>query len=198
MNADARETLLAAVGVAGVALAVGAVVGLAPSGVTDAVTVVDATLATGLLGVGLLGYAFARRRRNDAGDADSRLAGQRNEAETSDAGERFDRDLRLASRNANAPVVQDAREGIRERVRATAVRAYARRHSVSRDEARDAVAAGAWTDDVVAAAFAGDERAPPLPLRERLRGWIHPDRAYQRRAKRAVDAAHRLATEGSR
>lgn len=198
MNADARETLLAGVGVAGVALAVGAAVGLAPGGVTDAVTVVDATLATGLLGVGLLGYAFARRRRNDAAGGDSRLSGSRNGVEADNSGERFDRDLRLASHDVNAPVVQDARADVRERVRATAVRAYARRHSVSRDDAREAVAAGAWTDDVVAAAFAGDERAPPLPLGERLRGWIHPDRAYQRRARRAVDAAHRLATEGSR
>ena len=198
MSVDARGTVFAAVGVAGVALAVGAVVGLAPSAVTGVVTAVDATLLTGLLGIGLLGYAFARRRRNDAVDDDVRLAESRTDSEAGGFGGQFDRDLELASRDANAPVVQGARADVRERVRATATRAYARRHSVSRDDAREAVAEGAWTDDVVAAAFAGDERAPPLPLRERLRGWIHPDRAYQRRAQRAVDAAHRLATEGVR
>jgi hypothetical protein len=198
MNADARDTLLAGVGVACIALAVGAVVGIAPSSATDAVSAVDATLAMGLLGVGLLGYAFVRRRRNDAGSSDSRLAERPSENESEGSGREFDRELQVASHDANAAVVQTARESVRERVRETAVRAYARKNSVSLDDARDAVAAGAWTDDVVAAAFTGDERAPQLPLRERLRGWIHPDRAYNRRAKRAVDAAHKLATEGSR
>lgn len=198
MTVSARETVLAAVGVAGVALAVVAVVGLAPSGLTDAVTVADATVTTAVLGLGLLGYAFARRRRNDSVDGDARLAERERDLEADDSAGEFDRELQLAAYDVDAPVVQDAREGIRERVRATAVRAYARRNGVSQDDARDAVAAGEWTDDVVAAAFAGDERAPQLPLAERLRGWIRPDRAYRRRATRAVDAVHRLATEGSR
>lgn len=198
MSTDARETLLAAIGVVGVALAVGAVAGLAPQSVTGAVSAVDATLATGVLGVGLLAYAFVRRRRNDAG-GDSRLAEpSRSVDDDGGSGEQFDRDLLTASWDANAPAVQDARETVRERVRGTAVRAYARRHGVSREDARIAVASGDWTDDVVAAAFAGDDRAPPFPLRERLRGWVQPNRAYERRAKRAVDAAHELATEGSK
>lgn len=196
MNTDARETLLAAIGVVGVALAVGAVAGLAPQSVTGAVSVVDATLATSVLGVGLLAYAFVRRRRNDA-SSDSRLTGPPQSVDADASREQFDRDLLTASWDANAPAVQDARETVRERVRGTAVRAYVRRHGVSRKDARIAVASGDWTDDVVAAAFAGDDRAPPFPLRERLRGWVQPSRAYERRAKRAVDAAHELATEGS-
>ncbi|WP_232688762.1 DUF7269 family protein [Halobacterium zhouii] len=197
MSVSTRETVLAAVGVAGVAFAVGAAVGLAPAAVTGVVTAVDATVVTGVLGVGLLGYAFARRRRNDRRNGESRLAGTRDEGDADNSGGRFDDDLELASRDVATPDVQGAREDVRERVRETAVRAYARRHGVSREDARNSVAEGAWTDDVVAAAFAGDERAPRFPLRERLRGWVHPDRAYRRRAKRAVDAAHRLATEGS-
>ncbi|MCD2204101.1 DUF7269 family protein, partial [Halobacterium sp. KA-6] len=91
----------------------------------------------------------------------------------------------------------EARTRVRERIRETAVRACAQKHGVSRDETTDAVARGEWTSDTVAAAFLGDERAPRYPLRERLRGWVHPDRAFQRRVERAVDATHDLATEGS-
>ncbi|MFB6073182.1 MAG: hypothetical protein ABEJ88_09465 [Halobacterium sp.] len=194
---DAKRTVLAALGVAAVAAAVGITVGVLPPSVTGPVTGFDATLATGVLGAGLVAYALhQRRRREDAGL--DRLTADPDAPRARDPGAAVDDAVRRAAENPNAALTQDARRSVRARVRATAVRAYARSQSVDEDAAADAVAAGAWTDDVVAAAFLGDERAPRLPLRERLRGWIRPDRAFERRVSRAADAVHAVATEGSR
>jgi hypothetical protein len=191
----ARETLLGAVGVASIAVAAGIAVGLAPAAVTGPVSGIDATLATGVLGSLLVGYALQQRRSNDARDGPIPLASERTVTEPDDPGESVDDALRIATEDADSPLTQEARASVRERVRVTAVRAFARRHGVDEDRAADAVAAGEWTSDVVAAAFVGDERAPPFPLRERLRGWLHPERAYRSRAERAADAVHGLATE---
>jgi hypothetical protein len=193
----ARETLLAAVGVVSIAVAAGIAVGLAPSALVGPVSGLDATLATGVLGSLLVGYALRQRRSNDGREGPGPLAAERTAADPGDPGESVDGALRVATGDANAALTQEARASVRERVRVTAIRAYARTHGVSEEAAADAVAAGEWTSDVVAAAFVGDDRAPPVPLRERLRGWLHPERAYRARAERAANAVHALATEGS-
>lgn len=194
---SARETLLAAVGVTSIAVAVGLAVGIAPESVVGPVSGLDATLATGVLGSLLVGYALRQRRSNDGRDGPVPLAVERSADDSGDPGESVDDALQVATGDANAPLTQEARASVRERVRTTAVRAYARSHGVGEQTAADAVAAGEWTSDVVAAAFVGDERAPAFPLRERLRGWLHPERAYRARAERAANAVHALATEGS-
>ncbi|WP_232701750.1 DUF7269 family protein [Halobacterium wangiae] len=194
---NARQTLLGALGVASIAVAAGIAVGLAPAALTGPVSGLDATLATGVLGSLLVGYALVQRRSNDARDGPVPLSRERSATEPGDPGESVDDALKLATGDANAPLTQEARASVREKVRVTAVRAYARRHSVDETVAAEAVAAGEWTSDVVAAAFVGDERAPPFPLRERLRGWLHPERAYRSRAERAANAVHALATEVS-
>lgn len=190
----ARHTLLAAVGVAGVAVGVGAVVGLAPASVVGAASAVDATLATGLIGAGLVGYALRRRRSTQSPTARP-LVDVNSASEPGDPGQPVDDALREIGDRAGAGRTRNARSGVRARVRTTAVRAYASRRTVTEEEAADAVAAGEWTADRVAAAFVGNERAPDYPLRERLRGWVQPDRAFQRRAARAADAVHALATD---
>lgn len=189
-----RETLLGALGVLAAAVAVGVVVGLAPASALGPADSVDATLGTGLLGLGLLAYALHRRRsggeaRDDpllaAGDPDGRDV----------PGERVDAALARVAADSSGRASTDARALVRERVRVTAERAYAQGAGPGDADAADAVAAGEWTDDRVAAAFLGDERAPRLPLRERLRGWLHPGQAFERRARRAAHAAHALAAE---
>lgn len=184
---------LAAVGVAGVAVAVGAVVGLAPASLVGAASGLDATLATGVVGAALVGYALRRRRQAEPAD-EATLADAGGDATAADPGQPVDGALDAIVDGTDA-FARDARPRVRERVRETAVRACA---SADRADAEAAVTRGEWTDDPVAAAFLGDERAPRYPLGERLRGWVHPDRAFRRRVERTVDAVHDLATEGSR
>jgi hypothetical protein len=190
----ALRTVAAAFGVAAVAVAVGVVVGIAPAALLGLASGLDATLATGLLGLGLVAYAFRRRRAN-APEPDERLVADTDGPAVRDPGEYVDRALARTADDAAGRQTRDHREHVRQRVRETAVRAYARHADVTEDEARDAVAAGAWTDDRMAAAFLGDERAPRYPLRERLRGWLHAGRSFRRRADRAAAAAYELAAE---
>ena len=191
---SARETLLGALGVLAAAVAVGVVVGLAPASALGPASSVDATLGTGVLGLGLLAYALHRRRSGDENLDDPLLAEY--EEEGRDApGERVDAALDRVAADSSGRASTDARVLVRERVRLTAERAYAQGTGADDVDAAEAVAAGEWTDDRVAAAFLGDDRAPRLPLRARLRGWLHPGRAFERRARRAADAAHDLATE---
>lgn len=194
---DAKRAVLAAVGVLAVTLAVGIGVGALPPSVTGPVTGLDATLATGVLGVALAGYALRQRRQRSGDGGTPPLSVDRDARRTRVPGGEFDDVVREATAGANAALTRTDRTVVRERVRETAVRAYARTLGVDEDAATDAVRRGAWTTDRVAAAFVGDDRAPRLPLRERLRGWLHPDRAFERWVARATDAVHDLATEES-
>lgn len=189
-----RETLLGALGVLAAAVAVGVVVGLAPASALGPADSVDATLGTGVLGLGLLAYALHRRRSGGESRDDPLLAGD-DPSDRDAPGERVDAALARVAADSSGRASTDARALVRERVRVTAERAYAQGADAADADAADAVAAGEWTDDRVAAAFLGDERAPRLPLRERLRGWLHPGQAFGRRARRAAHAAHALAAE---
>jgi hypothetical protein len=195
---SARQTVLAAFGVASVVLGVAVVVGVTPARILGPVADLDPTQATGLLGVLLVGYALRRRRQNDDRPGPTRLRDVGESAGPPDPGEAVDTALQDIEAASTAFATREEREQVRDVVWRTAVRAYAQRHGVSRTAATDAVAAGDWTDDVVAAAFVGDDRAPRLPLRERLRGWLHPNRAFRRRAERAASAVHRFTREVAR
>jgi len=189
-----RETLLGAVGVLAAAVAVGVVVGVAPASALGPASSVDATLGTGLLGLGLLAYALHRRRSGGEASDDPLLADD-DTVDRDAPGERVDAALERVAADSSGRTSANARALVRERVRLTAERAYAQGAAGDDVDAAEAVAAGEWTDDRVAAAFLGDDRAPRLPLRERLRGWLHPGRAFERRARRAAGAAHVLAAE---
>lgn len=190
---SARRTVLAALGVAAVAVAVGVAVGLAPAAVVGAADAVDATLATGLLGAGLLGYALRKRRASPTVE-DRPLVDVQSGDDPDEPGRAVDDAVSLVREHGSSARTREARSTVRTAVRETAARAYARRGDVGADEAADAVAAGEWTDDRVAAAFVGGERAPHYPLRDRLYAWVLPERAFERRAERAADAVHALAT----
>jgi hypothetical protein len=102
--------------------------------------------------------------------------------------EAFRRRLRRATRQAEDPQVGDSE--LRERLRETAVDVVARTETGDRAAPERAVDRGAWTDDRVAAAFLGGERAPGFGVGHRLRRWLRPDLAFERRVERTVDAIH--------
>jgi hypothetical protein len=63
-------------------------------------------------------------------------------------------------------------------------------------DGRQAVAAGTWTDDRVAAAFLGGPEGPSQSLPARVRHWLAPERERERRIERTVAALERLDRSG--
>lgn len=109
------------------------------------------------------------------------------------ADDEFDAQLRRATY-----WIEDPRYGgreVRSRLYRTAVEVVARTGAGSHEAAKQAIATGEWTDDRVAAAFLGDDTAPGLPLRNRFRGWLRPDVAFEHRVERTVAAVHRRLEE---
>jgi hypothetical protein len=86
--------------------------------------------------------------------------------------------------------VRDAGRELRRSLRGLAVEAMVH-EGLDREAARGAVRRGDWTDDRAAAAFLGGAGAPSLPLRDRVRGWLDPDREFERRLDRTVAAIDR-------
>jgi len=82
---------------------------------------------------------------------------------------------------------------VRDRLRETVTRAYARATGCSVAEARTAVRTGEWTDDRTAAATLADDDGPTHSLWSRLRLWLDPEGERQRRFDGTVRAAGRLA-----
>ncbi|MDS0259939.1 hypothetical protein NDI56_11090 [Haloarcula sp. S1CR25-12] len=77
-----------------------------------------------------------------------------------------------------------------DRLRATAVTAYAIDAECSREAAERAIESGAWTGDAVATAMFDPDTAQPLPARLRL--WLDPESERERRLRRTVRAIERL------
>lgn len=86
----------------------------------------------------------------------------------------------------------EATDSVRERLRETATRAYARANGTSLSDARGAVHDGTWTDDRTAAAALaqGDSQTHSVPSRLRL--WLDPESERKRRFERAVEATTKL------
>ncbi|MFB6095557.1 MAG: hypothetical protein ABEJ71_03770 [Halodesulfurarchaeum sp.] len=85
---------------------------------------------------------------------------------------------------------EEARGGsTRARLRSVARRRFEMGTERSEAEAERLVRTGAWTADRTAAAFLGEPgESPNYPLLERFRGWVAPEAAYHRRARRTVAA----------
>lgn len=80
-------------------------------------------------------------------------------------------------------------ERVRNRL-GTAALTTLQRTGLSRDEARQALASGTWTDDDAAAAFLATGRVPST--RERLVAAVRGESAFQYGARRAADEIARL------
>jgi hypothetical protein len=78
----------------------------------------------------------------------------------------------------------------RSRLREDAIAVVHATSAGDREAAERAVETGTWTDDHIAAAFLGGEPAPGYPFRNRLRGWLRPDLAFEVRFERTVDALY--------
>jgi hypothetical protein len=83
-----------------------------------------------------------------------------------------------------------AMDTVTERLAAAATTAYAVGSSVSQASAHQAVRAGTWTDDAVAAAMLSPTE--PQSLLARLRLWLDPESERRRRIRRTVDAIERV------
>jgi len=103
-------------------------------------------------------------------------------------GDDVDRLFAAVDRGAIAEL--EARAKLRRRLEHSAARAVARRDDCSRDAAREALAAGTWTDDPVAAAYFAERQgdvAAALPAGRRLRFHLAPGSPRARAARRVVD-----------
>lgn len=214
-----RQALGVALGLGGVGLGVVALVAPDALGLPTTLPVDPQVVAAGVGvvfgGYGLwasrsagrttpLGEAAERERRassapTDAFDAlDARPPEEATDDGTRVVGHEFDEALRTARRRGTTDGGGRARsadgsvERVRSQVRTAAIAAVAA--DGDREAAVDAVDAGTWTDDPVAAAFVGDD---DYPLGERLRAWLDPEAALDRRVDRAVGAVRDRLTEGA-
>ena len=121
-----------------------------------------------------------RENRDEAvpPDPERRISTSPPGEELEDELERFLGDRRLYFPRARL------REGLRE----AAVTVLAQYGPHSTTEAEEAVDAGTWTDDVYAAAFLGDERAPSPPIRVRVRNALRREPPLERHVRHVVDA----------
>ncbi|MFC5278019.1 hypothetical protein ACFPM1_04465 [Halorubrum rubrum] len=144
--------------------------------------------------IGVLGvvqgvrYASARRgrerRSTDLGEPERR---ERAAVPGSD----FD-DAVTRAASARRRRGRTARDDVRSRVRAAAVRAVARRRNCSRERAAELVDDGAWTDDRTAVAFLS--RSTAYPIRDQVRGSLPGRSTFRIGATAAVDALDRTST----
>ena len=77
---------------------------------------------------------------------------------------------------------------VRDGLRSAAAVVLIQYGAYSESDAEAALEAGTWTDDRFAAAFLGGEKAPTLPVRDRLQRWIRRASPLQRNVRHTVDA----------
>ncbi|MFC5135436.1 MULTISPECIES: DUF7269 family protein [Haloferacaceae] len=144
--------------------------------------------------IGLLGviqgvrYASARRgrerRSTDLGEPERR-------ERAAVPGADFDATVARAA-SARRRRGRAARDDVRSRVRAAAVRTVARERNCSRERAAELVEEGTWTDDRTAAAFLS--RSASYPLRDQIRGGLPGRSTFRIGVTAAVDALERATT----
>lgn len=107
-------------------------------------------------------------------------------------------DDRLAGlRSGPRRAVLRERADLRETLTDAAISAVADRDHCSREQARERVEDGTWTDDPFAASFLGGADAPTPPLSAKLRLVAGSESAHQVRVRRTADAVARAAGVGA-
>lgn len=194
--------------VAGAALLVVALVAVfttaIPRGVVEAVGAADvegalATMAVFAVVQGAVIALLARRRSGEVAVVPDPTVVS---SPPPTAGEEFaaafeEVDATAANDGSSAP---DADADLRGELRETAVQVLERRPGWSREDGREAVADGRWTDDPFAAAYLGTSGSVYVPPLARLREWAAPGSREAYRARRAANELWRLAADegGSR
>lgn len=133
----------------------------------------------------------ASRRAPNSPHGSRRIVEQPPEHVTSDAPMRAggDVDRQRARAVEGDPAAQ---ADLQATLHAAAVRALAGDPETTPEQAREAVNAGTWTDDDLAAAFLGE---PTPSLLARLRAWLDPVAEYERRIERTVTAIEAVGGE---
>lgn len=112
-------------------------------------------------------------------------------------GERLRDHVRRAANLRSDGVASAAEESVWKEIRTAAAVAERRTANVSREEARERVAAGEWTDDRVAATFlASPEADVSYPARHVVYEWLTASGAFRRRAERAAEAVEKRYAAG--
>lgn len=109
------------------------------------------------------------------------------ESEAPRSGVAFDRRIAAAVEGS-----EDGEAAVRERLRSSAVQAYARTTGTDEPAARATVAMGRWTDDATAAAFLAAPGGPSPSLGSRIRLWLDPAAERRRRVEATVAALESL------
>ncbi|WP_135851997.1 DUF7269 family protein [Halorussus salinus] len=131
----------------------------------------------------------------------SRMATELDAAETDDVetveamptpGDEFDRAVAELRSGPRRNLIRE-RADLRETLETAALTAVADRENCSREEARQRVEAGTWTDDPHAAALLGGDDAPSPPLFDRLKIAASTESPFQYRIRRTADAVARKA-----
>ncbi|WP_128477516.1 DUF7269 family protein [Halorussus pelagicus] len=133
--------------------------------------------------------------------ARSRMATELRAAETDDVetveamptpGEEFDRTVAELRSGPRRNLIRE-RSDLRDTLETAALTAVADRENCSRDQARDRIETGAWTDDPHAATFLGGPDAPSPPLADRVKIAASTQSPFQYRIRRTADAVARTA-----
>ncbi len=192
---DSEGVATAVVG-AGALLAIGAVIlgGFLPS--VRPLTVILYPFATlfpvlgAAIAVGACWWAWTA----DRSDGSQLLEGPPPEAGDTDAeqsvGRETEWDLLAAGGGRYRCRRNESAAAVRRRLVDGAVRVVTTKRGLATDAAREAILAGTWTDDPVAAAFLAEDLTQPP--RERLRAAVDPGAAYHRRVRRTLAAIEAL------
>lgn len=190
----ARALAVLGVGTVGVAVLLGAFQGVLPAAYRDPIAAVAETLgrdgvawALALVGACYaLWRVFRGRRRDPVAPEFAADPPEQSSVDVARTGTRFESSLEAVAADVDHPT-EDG-QAFRDALRDLAVDVIRRTDGRSEAAVRDRVATGEWTDDRIAAAFLGGEDAPGYPLRARIRGWLRPTAAFERRAERSVAA----------
>lgn len=185
--------------VAVLALALAVVVALAPElvplppAVLELLGALPAAVVLSLLVLVALVLLFLRSRASRSTTIEPLLPRSEPTGRAPRFGGRFDGDLAAATDlEATRERRLDEREGVEETVRTAAVDAYAIEHGVDHEAAREAVATGAWTDDLRASALVGGPEAPTPSWGQWLVDLLRGESAYHRRVRHALAETERL------
>ncbi|WP_276280845.1 DUF308 domain-containing protein [Halorussus caseinilyticus] len=180
--------ILTAVGV--VAVALGLLMAVQPRLASAVGTGYAAVTVVGLLAL-VQGIRVARSRQ--ATDLQATTTPDVETVETVPTpGDEFDRTV-AELRSGPRRVLIRERADLRETLEAAALTAVADRENCSRQQARERIDAGTWTDDVHAASFLGGTDAPSPPVFDRLRLAVSTESPFQYRIRRTADAVARTA-----
>lgn len=189
---------LATLGVAAVGTAVFLVVfgGVLPGPVREFLGAIAETLGQefvawtlALVGTAYAGWRVFRGRGTPAVAPDFAAdPPEESTVEVRRTGHRFEEIVTHRARSVVDP--DEDGEEIKSALRGLAIDVMTRDGERTREEVAAALESGEWTGDRVAAAFLGGDGAPGYPLDARVRGWLRPRHAFERRVDRSVDAIH--------